>query len=467
MDPEIASLIAFVAVIILIVLRVPIAFCLLAAGVLGIFLLEGGLTSWQILGRYPYEPASRYVLIVIPFFLAMGAFVQQGSIGSGVFGLANRLLRGVPGGLAVGTVLACSVFAAITGSSLATIASVGRVAVLEMRRYGYSDSVAAGVVAASGTLGVIIPPSIALILYGILTGESIGELLIAGIVPGILSAAMYGGMLIIRARRSPELFGHAVRSDGSNPRVLQHVSKASAKETVGNPDIVEDGRPGGSFSTLPVIGAVALFCVVIGSIYFGIATVIEASAVGALGAFLLMVVEPRAKGGPSRWHIIVKGLQDTIQVNSMVFMLLIGAGIFTLFLTMARVPVTVTELVMGLEVSPVLILVLLVLAFVPLGMFLDPISMMLITVPLVYPAVTAAGFDGIWFGIIVIKMIELALISPPLGMNAFVVSGSVEGVSAESVFRGAAWYIPIDLATVVLLFLFPSIVTWLPNQMGL
>lgn len=441
MDPMVIVLLAVAVLLGLLASRLPVALALLAAGLLGVLLLQGSGVAASVLGRVPFDTPAKYVLIIIPMFITMGIFAQRGTIAEDGFMLAARLTRRFPGGLAIATVLGCAGFAAISGSSVATVATLGPVATREMRAHGYETSVAAGVVGAAGTLGVLIPPSIVLVIYGILTGESIGMLLIAGILPGLLSAALYGIALAVRAVRAPSLMG---RTGGT---VVEEFTQAR----------------------LPVVSLVkiiVLFLIVVGGIYSGLLNATEAASVAAAVALLFYFGDLRHQPWRSRLRELAGGLGDATRLTSMAFALLIGASVFTYFLVAARVPTSFATWVAGLDLAPMLIVALLLLAFVPLGMFLDPLSTMLIAVPLAYPVVSELGYDGIWFGILVVKMIEIGLITPPFGINAYVVAGSVPDVSVEQAFRGVLWFLPIDIATVVLIFFVPSIVTWLPAVMA-
>jgi C4-dicarboxylate transporter, DctM subunit len=459
MDSLAPLLLALMTLLGLLAARVPVAFSLLAAGVVGIWLYDGVGAADSTLARLPYESPARYVLIVIPFFVAMGIFAKNGRLALDAYNLASRGLRGIPGGLAIATVAACALFAAVSGSSVATIAALGPTAIREMQRHGYSSTLAAGVVGASGTLGVLIPPSIALVLYGIVTNTSIGPLLIAGIIPGILTALVYAFGVVAACLWKPELAGRIV-PDGARPRDLGAAA-------------VEPPAPG----ALPVAGNLSspwtsilrvalLFGVVMGGIYSGLVTATEAGALGAIIALLMMFVDSFRAGGWRRvWSDTAASVMESVSLTSMTFMLLIGSAVFTYFLVSAGVPADFTAWMLSFEVAPWMVVALLLLAFVPLGMFLDPISMLLIGVPLAFPVVTGLGYDALWFGILVVKMVEVGLITPPFGLNAFVVSG-VSDIPVDRAFVGVMWFLPLEVVVIVLIFLFPEIVTWLPAQMS-
>lgn len=443
-----------VALLILLMIRVPIAFALAASGFLGIYLLRGLDSMFATAGALPFQTSARITLIIIPLFILMGLLAVNANIARDVYAFAHRRFARLPGGLGIATIGACAFFAAVTGSSVATAVTMGRVAIAEMRRYRYNLAFAAGIVGAGGTLGVLIPPSVVLVLFGIITGESIGKLLVAGIVPGILSALLYVVAILVRAmlrpQDAPRLTGEAVRSAGAASSPLEDRTAT-------------DATVRGSVAAL--LRAALLFVVVVGGIYSGVATPTEAAALGAFAALLFALWEGRRAGRAGLKSIGVS-LQEAASLTGMIFALLLGAAIFTFFLTSAGVPRQTAQWIIELDVPPSLAVLAILLMFIPLGMFLDALSILLIAVPLTYPVVIEMGFDGIWFAILVVKMIELGLITPPVGINAYVVAGSAPGVTVSQAFRGMLWFIPVDILTVLLLFAFPSISTWLPNSMS-
>lgn len=458
MDPVSALLVSLATLFGLLAARVPVAFSLLAAGAVGISLFDGTSAADSTLARLPYESPARYVLIVIPFFVAMGIFAKNGRLALDAYNLASRAMGRIPGGLAIATVASCALFAAVSGSSVATIAALGPTAIREMQRHGYSSTLAAGVVGAAGTLGVLIPPSIAIVLYGIVTNTSIGPLLIAGIIPGILTAVVYALGVIVACTARPELAGRPHR--GPRPHSLGAASASSRPSD-------EMHAPDDGASPWASIGRVAiLFGVVMGGIYSGIVTATEAGALGAIIALAMMVADSLRAGGVRRaLRDVAASVMESVSLTSMTFLLLIGSAVFTYFLVSAGIPAEFTEWVLSFDVAPWMVVALLLLAFVPLGMFLDPISMLLIGVPLAFPVVTGLGFDALWFGILVVKMVEVGLITPPFGLNAFVVSG-VSNISVDRAFIGVMWFLPLELIVIVLIFIFPEIVTWLPGKMS-
>jgi TRAP-type C4-dicarboxylate transport system permease large subunit len=469
MDTSLAVLLSIGILAVLLAVRVPVAFSLLISGIAGVILIRDTDHALAAASRLAYSAPSRYILIVIPLFIAMGIFAKHGSLSADSYALASRLLRRLPGGLAIATVATCAGFAAVSGSSVATVATIGPVAVREMRAAGYARHVAAGIVGASGTIGVLIPPSVGLVLYGVVTGESIGAMLIAGVVPGIVTALVYIGSIWLRALRQPTLMGRAVPERSSRPVSANSSSHgtATAQPTISrtgllNADAVHLTWFKAGY-TLARIGVV--FGIVMGGVFAGFVTPSEASALGAFLTLGFMFIDTRGTG--QGWRPALRdSMQESISLIGMVFALLVGASVFTYFLILARVPVSVAEWSLSLPVGGLLLVAILLLMFVPLGMFLDPISMMLIAVPIAHPVVTGLGYSGIWFGILVVKMVELALITPPFGLNAYVVAGAVEDVSVEEAFRGVLWFAPVDAVIILMLFLFPPLTLWLPSLMA-
>lgn len=450
MEPNTAVLIAVIMLAALLAARVPVAFALIASGVTGVWLLQGSSIAASVLARLPYETPSRYVLVIVPMFIAMGVFAKHGTIATDGFAIAARLLRRVPGGLAVATVFASAGFASVSGSSVATVAALGPISVREMRTHGYDKTMSIGVIAVAGTLGVLIPPSVALVLMGIVTGESIGLLLIAGIVPGIVSALAYVVLIVVRALRRPDRMG---------------VGFEAPVET-------EVGQGRRRLWSLGKIGV--LFTIVVGSIYFGVASTTEAAAIGAFITLVFFVGETlrqksvgtRPDRTRTRAGLLGGAVGEATRLTGMAFALLIGGSVLTYLLVAARVPSNLATFVAEIAAPELVIIAILLLAFVPLGMFLDPLSIILVAVPIAHPVATSVGADGIWFSILVVKMIEIGLITPPFGINAYVVAGVAKDVSVTDAFRAVLWFLPADILTIILLFTFPELVTWLPSMAG-
>lgn len=458
---------AIVALLTLLAARVPVAFALIVAGGLGLTLLEGWDFAFAVLGRDPFSAVARFSLVIIPLFVLMGAFAKNAGLGADIFRILARWLRHVPGGLPLATIIACAGFGAVSGSSVAAVATLGPISIAEMRKYGYSDRVSTGVVAAAGTLGILIPPSIVLVLYGVLSGLSIERLLLAGIIPGVISAVIYAGISAFVARR--DLRRTAESGTGSTPIGMPTDRDAPTGD-------ISARAPEADFHAAPVADTASstlpwrpwielgvLFGVVVGGIYLGWLTATEAAAAGAIAAFLIFALRLGARG-----HLVLQGFRDslreTVSVSGMIFALLVGAAIFTSFLVIAGVPRQFGEFAAGLDVPPLLLVVLVLLVLIPLGMFLDGLSILLIMVPLLHPLiVTDLGFDGLWFAVLVVKIIELGLITPPVGINAYVVAGTMPGLRADVVFRGVLPYYLGDVLAAAALFAMPSLVTWLPS----
>jgi TRAP-type C4-dicarboxylate transport system permease large subunit len=474
-DPVIVG-VALLILIGLLLAGVSVAISLATSGIIGLVLLEGlGIASSVIAGT-SYSAVARSSLIVVPMFVLMGMLTLYSGIAEQLFGIASKLLKKIPGSLGMATVFASAGFGAISGSSLATVATLGRTCITEMMRHGYLRSFAAAAVAASGTLAVLIPPSIILVLYGVITGESIGALLIAGIVPGILSALVLAGVFSFRAWTKPSLVSQ------DNREQLALAFSTGAEVRAGSPGPGEgasDGAAEVALSTEPVdsgrgirltfwsvtravLGVIVLFTIVIGGIYTGIFTPSESAAIGAFAAFILICAQYLTRPKELRDNLVT-ALRETASLNSMIFLILVGAGIFSFFLVTAGVPTAISRFVVGLEIPPSLTVIMLLIVLVPAGMFLDSISLLVITVPLVYEPITSLGFDGIWLGILVVKLIELGMITPPVGMNAYVTAGTTNGLEVEEVFRGLIPFYIGDVLLVAAIFLVPDIVTWLPS----
>lgn len=426
----------------LIAAEVPVSFALLSSGTIGLILLRDAGYSFNTLANQPFATTASFSLILIPMFVIMGMFVVEAGIAQDVYGFASRVFGRFPGGLGIATVAACAGFAAVTGSSAATVATIGRISINEMRKHGYSAAFASGIVGASGTLGILIPPSLILVIYGTLTGESIGLLLIAGIIPGLLSAVFYTSVVAWQARTQvgPQF---ELREE-----IDREASEAVASASAG-------------WSAVAKVGV--LFLVVVGGIYSGIFTATESGAVAAFVAFLMLVWTGLRNRELRVRELLSAAFRETTSVTSMIFMLLVGGSIFTFFMVTGGYARDFAEWITALPVNRYLIVILFLLAMIPLGMILDGLSILLITIPLAYPVVTALGFDGIWFGILVVKMIELGLITPPVGINVYVVAGAAPGLTVEDAFRGMLPFGMMDVVTIVVLFAFPALTTWLPS----
>ncbi|MBM9463372.1 TRAP transporter large permease subunit [Aeromicrobium sp. YIM 150415] len=432
----------------LLAVRLHVGLSLMLAGLAGVVVLRGTGAAVGTAANQPYSTAADYSLTIIPLFIVMGVLAVNAGLAQAGFDFASRVLGRLPGGSALASLAGSGLFAAVTGSSVATVATMARVSTDAIVKAGLGLRLAAGVVCAGGTLGVLIPPSIVLVLYGVVASESIGQLLLGGIGPGLLTILAYAAtaMIIVSVRRR------------------RH--RAEAAET----DAADGGGGGTSTATrtdtatkVDVMGVVFLgviFGTSIGTIYLGLATPTEAASFGALAALIIMLLRVR----PPQWIARLKeSVTEAIGLTAMTFLLMTGAGVFTYFLALSGASAALVDVVVNADLQPYLVLVLCLLLLLPLGMFLDGISMILIAAPLLHPILTGYDFDGIWLGIIIVKVAEMALITPPVGMNAFVYSGAVPEAGLGKVFRGIGPFILADVVVVALLIAVPGIVTFLPE----
>lgn len=452
----------------LLAIRLHVGLSLMAAGMVGIVLMRGTDASISTAANQPFSTAADYSLTIIPLFILMGVFAVHAQLAQAGFDLASRVLRRFPGGSALASLSGSGLFAAVTGSSVATVATMARVSTDAIVKAGNGIRLAAGVVCAGGTLGVLIPPSIVLVLYGVVTEESIGELLLAGIGPGLLTILAYAVtivvLVLVRRRRKasaraqeekePATVGGppAAAGTGSN-------TEGAAEGTHGTARSGEKGTEPGL--DLMGVGFLAvIFLVSIGTIYLGLATATEAASFGAMAAFAILLLRTR----PPRWlHAIKESVSEAVGLTAMTFLLMFGAGVFTYFLALSGASTAVVDAVLSADLDPYVVLVLCLLLLLPLGMFLDGISMILVAAPLLHPILVGYGFEGIWLGVLIVKVAEMALITPPVGMNAFVYSGSVPEAGLGRIFRGIVPFIVADLVVVAVLILVPDIVTFIPE----
>ncbi len=398
-------------------------------GVLGVVFIIGWGAGAGIGGTVPHSKSVNYALSVLPMFILIGFIAYHAGLTHALFRAARAWVGWVPGGLAVASVFATAGFAAVSGASTATAAVFSRVAIPHMLDAGYDRRLAAGVVAAGGTLASLIPPSAILVIYAIIVEESVGTLIMAGFIPGVVSALVYAALIIGQCKLNPEL-GKPIPSPPMKERLAS--------------------LPG----TLPIIAVVAI---IFYSMYSGTATPTEA---GALGAFVVLVM---AIVRGMSWENLRSALEETARLTVMIFALIWGILIFVRFLGYAGLPQAFAEWIVELPFPPIIIMIGILLGYAVLGMFMDAIGMLLLTLPVVYPAVIALGYDPIWFGIIVVKMCEVCLITPPVGLNCYVVAAVRRDIPLGDVFRGIAPFFVADVATIGLFLAFPGIILWLPS----
>ena len=447
-DPTTVGIICTIILLILVVSGVRVVFAASIAGMIGLVELIGVGPALANIGAIPYSKSVTFVLGLLPIFILIGFLAYQAGMTRQLYDCAKAWIGFVPGGLAVATVFATAGFAAVSGASTATAAVFSRVAIPEMLKEGYDRKLAAGVVAAGGTLASLIPPSAILVIYAIIVEESVGALLLAGFLPGIFSAIVYGGIIIIWAKINPKL-GPPGRKYSFNEKIR----------------------------ALPGILPIAIvITVIISAIYAGWATPTEA---GALGAFVVLII---AIMRGLRLQSLNFALIETAKLVAMIFSIIWGVLIFVRFLGFSGLPETFANWIISLPFDPYVVLILILLGYVILGMFIDAIGLLLLTLPVVYPAIILlnGGPDvtadqspfgmtfnqvSVWFGIIVVKMAEVCLITPPIGLNCFVVAGVRKDIPVTDVFRGVTLFFIADILTILVLIMFPQIITWLPDLM--
>jgi C4-dicarboxylate transporter DctM subunit len=412
-------------------LGLPLGFSFALVGFIGMFLLKGLLPALNLLGGNPYSQVASFVLCAVPLFVLMGQLAFYSGISRNLFDAAYKVLSRLPGGLALATMGACTAFAACTGSSLASAATMGTIAYPEMKRYKYSSRLATGTIAAGGTLGILIPPSTIFIILGIITETNIGALFVAGILPGLFLAGLFMLLILVMCKRNPAL-----------------------------------GPPGQAFSweekfrsLSSVWGMLVLFVLVIGGLYIGVFSPSEAGSIGASGAFVLALVKRM------RWPAFVTAFKDSAQITCYMLFILIGASIFNIFLGIAGVPAEMSSWITDLPVPPIGIIIGMLALYIPLGMFLDTLGMILLTVPIFFPVIVQLGFDAVWFGVLICMMAELGMITPPVAINVYIVQG-VTKVPMEDIFLGIIPFVTVYLITIGFIVAFPGIALFLPRLMG-
>ena len=433
MSPELIGLIGIGILLVLFALRMLVGVSMLMVGFLGYCYLASPKAGLTKLGIDPFVTASNYSLSVVPLFILMGMILSYGGLGRDLYRAVDTWLGHLRGGMAMATIGACAGFAAVSGSTTATAATMATVALPEMKRYGYKDSLATACVAAGGTLGILIPPSIILILYGIITLEPIGKLLIAGILPGILQTILFMGTVYIQVRRNPDIA--PLRAEAGFSEKLTSLKKV-----------------------WPVL---AIFTLAVGGIYLGVFTPTEAGAVGAFGAFIFSLAT-----GHLNKESLVGALDQAARTTAMIFLIVIGATVFGQFLAVTKIPFELSAFVAGLGISRYLIMAIILFLFIVLGCFMEGIAILVLTMPIIHPLIIDLGFDGVWFGVVIIIMLNIGLVTPPVGLNVYITGGVAKDVPLQTIFRGV---IPLWLAMIVcaaLLVAFPQIATFLPNLMG-
>lgn len=426
------AILGFVAIFVLSGLGLPLALSMAVSGLVGMGLVLGWPQAFSSVTQTIFETGFAYQLSVVPLFVVMGSFVVRAGMARELFVAAQAFIGHLRGGLAMATIIACGGFGAICGSSVATSATMTRVAYPEMRRLGYGEKLASGTVAAGGTLGILIPPSTLMVIYGITTETNIGKLFIAGILPGILAIALLCAAV-----------GWVAARDPSSAPAARHVPWAERLQSLRS-----------------IWGVVVLFALVIGGIYGGFFTATEGAGVGACGAFLFALLRGRLT-----LKILRDVLTESTRTTAMLFTIVIAAGIFSNFINFTSLPGELKALVLQFSPHPILVIVAMMVIYILLGTVMEELSMILLTLPVFFPIVLSLGFDPVWFGILIVCIVEIGMISPPVGMNLFVVKSMLPHVPMRTLFKGVIPFVTADVIRLLILIAFPVISLWLPGFM--
>ena len=426
------ALLGFASIFVLAVLRVPLAFAMGLIGFAGMGLVRGWVPALASTAQVVHETGFAYTLSVVPLFILMGNFVARAGLAHELFHAAYTFIGHRRGGLAQATIAACAGFGAICGSSIATAATMSKVAYPSMKRLGYSDSLSTGVIAAGGTLGIMIPPSTIMVIYGIVTETHIGKLFAAGVLPGLLTAAMMMLAVSLVTARNPALA----------PAAEKHSWSERWQALRG------------------IWGVIVLIVVVLGGIYGGFFTATEGAGMGASGAFLFALGRGRLS-----WRVLYEVLVESARTTAMLFALLIAATIFANFINFTSMPFELKDWLVQLNASPIMIVAAMMLIYILLGMVMEELTMVLLTIPLFFPVVMELGFDPVWFGVLIVMVIQIGMISPPVGMNLFVINTLLPKVGLKAIFKGVSPYVGVQIITLCLLMAFPALSLWLPSFM--
>jgi len=434
MDPMVVGALGTVLLVVLLGMGMPIAFLMMLVGFLGIWKLSALGAALPVIAQTVYGVASHYPFTIIPLFIIMGGLASAAGITRELYVTFDKWFRRLPGGLGVATIAACAGFAAVSGSSVAASATMGNLALPEMRRFGYAPRLATGVVAAGGTLSFLLPPSLGFVVYGMLTEQSIGKLFVSGLLPGLLLSAAYAIVVIGWVKINPSIAP-------SLPERVPLKEKLAALKGIRETALV--------------------FCVVMGGIYFGFINPTEAGAVGAFALFVIVLAKRRLTG-----QAIVSCLLEATRITVMVLFLVAGATVFSYFLALSTIPTQVSVWIAGLAVSRYVVLAIIIIIYFFLGCFLDSISMMVLTLPVVFPVIESLNFHPVWFGVVAVLMMEAGLITPPVGLNVYTLAGIAKDVPMVEIFKGATPFLLAIILTVIVLTIFPNIVLFLPSLMG-
>ncbi|HHP7236375.1 MAG TPA: TRAP transporter large permease [Desulfobacterales bacterium] len=436
MNPTLIGALGIVLMLLIFMTRMPVAYVMMLVGFLGFSYMVSWNAGLNLLSRNVYEAFSSYGLTTIPLFILMGQFAFNSGISRRLYDTAFKFLGSTRGGLAMATVSACTAFGAVSGSSPATAATMATVGLPEMKRYGYADELATGSVASGGGLGMIMPPSVVLIVYGVLTEQSIGALFVAGIVPAIIMTGLFILCIYVQCRIAPD-----------------------------------QGPPGESFtwkqklrSLTGMADTTSVFILVMGGLFLGLFTPTEAAAVGAFGVLAVALLRRQMT-----WQGFVKSLYETLRTSCMVMLLIAGAVVFGKFLAITRIPFDIASWIGGLPLPPILILAAMVAVYLIGGCVMDALALVMLTIPIFYPVISDLGYDPIWFGVIIVLVTQMGVITPPVGINVYVVYGVAQtvtdGIALESIFKGILPFLIAVIVGTMLMAVFPQLILYLPNLM--
>jgi len=425
--------IGFAALFALLFFGMPLAFALGIVGFVGFAVMVGPLPAGAMSAQIAWDTLASYSLSVLPLFVLMGNLVNHAGLSKQLYAASNAMVGHFKGGLAMATIVACGGFASVSGSSLATAATMSSIAMPSMRKYGYSPALSSGSVAAGGTLGILIPPSVIMVIYGSMTETSIGALFVAGIVPGLIGILFYAAAVRFTVWRDPE-------AGPAGPKLPLRERLLAIRE---------------------VWAVLGLFILIIGGIYLGVFTPTEAAGMGASGAFIIALVKRTLTPAA-----LARVLLETVRTSAMLMCVLVGALIFSNFVNVAGVPSQVVALINWFGLPPIGVILLLILFYLILGCVFDSLAMILLTVPIFFPLVIGLGFDPIWFGILIVVAVEISLITPPIGMNIFIIRTVMTDLPVTTIYRGVVPFIVADIIRLALIVAVPALILFLPEQMG-
>lgn len=433
MSEALLGILLILTLFLLLAIGMEVALSLGLVGLIGLLYLKGWTVAASIIGSVAWTNSTSFSFIAVPLFIFMSAILLHSGIGASLYTAVSRWVSFLPGGLAVASVFACAIFGAVCGSSVATAATIGLIAIPEMEKRGYDRQLTYGSLAAGGTLGILIPPSIPMIIYGVMTETSVGQLYIAGVIPGILLAILFSAYIIIRCTIHPQLA----------PRSKEAIRWADRARSLGE--------------AAPMVG---LIFVVLGTMYLGVVTPTEAAALGASASLVLS-----ACYGRLTWKTLMDSFRDTVVPTSMVMLIIIFASIFSHVIALIGAPKAIFQIITDLKLPPGVVFALIFAFLILVAYALEELSVMIIMLPFLFPLVTGLGYDGIWFGVVMVIWLEMGFITPPVGINLFVIQGVAKNGTMKEVAFGATPYVVMMVLFVVLLFFFPELALWLPRQM--